>query len=101
MHINFYHALCKAFNFNLGLLHNSHGTLPTNEKTIIKTAPSCTALRLATFVILMVCTFSVKVDEPVPEPQSPAKILQNPSIPIPLLTILGVGGFELTSKDAV
>lgn len=73
--------------------------LPTNEKRIKKTAPRTRALWLATFVILMVWTFSVNVVEPVPEPQSPASILQKPSNAIPLLTIPGVGGFELTRMD--
>lgn len=77
----------------------AHGDLPMNERKIKKAAPSSTALRLAIFVMLIVCTFSVKVVEPVPEPQSPASTLQKPSKPIPLLTIPGVGGFELTSSD--
>ena len=85
---------------NLGVIvSTSSGPLPTNEKRIKKTAPRTTALRLATFVILIVWTFSVKVVEPVPEPQSPANMLQKPSKAIPLLTIPGVGGFVLTSKD--
>lgn len=73
--------------------------LPKNEKKIKKTAPTSTALRLPTFVMSMVCTFSVKVVDPVPEPQTPANILQKPSNAIPRLTIPGVGGFELTRKD--
>lgn len=76
-------------------------TLPINEKKIKKTAPSCTALRFATFVMLIVCTFSVKVVDPVPEPQIPANILQKPSSAIPLLTIPGVGGCKLIRTDAV
>lgn len=72
-----------------------------NEKKIKKAAPISTALRLATFVMLMVCTFSVKVVDPVPVPQSPASALQKPSTPTPLLTIPGVGGFELIRTDAI
>lgn len=59
------------------------------------------ALRLATFVNSIACTFSVKVVEPVPEPQNPANILQKPSSAIPLLTIPGVGGFKLIITDVV
>lgn len=77
----------------------NHGDLPMNERKIKKAAPICKALRLAIFVMLIVCTFSVKVVEPVPEPQSPANTLQKPSNPIPRLIIPGVGGFELTSSD--
>lgn len=77
----------------------AHDHLPTTERNIKKAAPSCIARRLAIFVILIVCIFSVKVVDPVPEPQSPANMLQNPSNPIPLLTIPGVGGFELISSD--
>lgn len=75
--------------------------LPINEKKIRKTAPITTALRLATFVTSMVCRFSVKVVDPVPEPKSPANILQKPSIAIPLLTIPGVGGFKVIRTDVV
>lgn len=71
-----------------------------NEKKIKKTAPTSTTLRFATFVMSMVWTFSVKVVDPVPEPQSPANILQKPSIAIPLLTIPGDGGLELTRTEA-
>lgn len=74
--------------------------IPTNEKRIKKPAPISTALRLATFVMSIVCTFSVKVVDPVPEPQSPARKLQKPSNPMPLLTIPRVGGIELTFMDA-
>lgn len=77
----------------------AYGVLPTNEKRIMRTAPISAALRLATFVILIVCTFSVNVVEPVPDPQSPANILQNPSNAIPLLTTPGVGGLKLISID--
>ena len=76
------------------------GCLPTKEKRIKKPAPISTALLLATFVMSMVYTFSVKVVDPVPVPQSPANILHKPSNAIPLLTIPGVGGFELICKDA-
>lgn len=72
-----------------------------NEKKSMKSAPSTTALLLATFVTAMVCIFSVKVVDPVPEPQSPANTLQKPSKPIPLLTIPGVGGFRLILTDVV
>lgn len=72
-----------------------------NENRIMRSAPSPTALLLATFVTEMVCTFSVKVVDPVPEPQSAAKTPQKPSKPIPLLTILGVGGFRLMLTDAM
>lgn len=76
-------------------------TLPINEKKIRRTAPSSTALRLATFVMSTVCIFSVNVVDPVPEPQTPANILQKPSSAIPLLTIPGVGGFKLIRTDVV
>lgn len=95
------YELRRSIPLSLGFLDVCYGALPTNEKRIMKAAPISTALRLATFVILMVCTFSVKVVEPVPDPQSPANILQNPSNAIPLLTIPGVGGLELTSIDVV
>lgn len=71
-----------------------------NEKRIKKAAPSSKALRFATLVMLIVCTFSVKVVDPVPEPQTPASKLQKPSKPIPLLTIPGVGGLKLIRTDA-
>lgn len=73
--------------------------IPTKEKIIKITAPSSTDLLEATFVILMVCVFSVKVVDPPPVPHIPANILQKPSIPIPLLTIPRVGGFEFTRVD--
>ena len=71
-----------------------------NEKKIMKSAPNTTALLLATLVTEIVCRFSVKVVDPVPEPQSPASKLQKPSKPIALLTIPGVGGFRLITTDA-
>ena len=66
---------------------------------IKKAAPTTTTFRLATFVMSIVCVFSVKVVAPVPEPQRPANILQKPSSAIPRLTTPGVGGFELTCRD--
>lgn len=75
--------------------------LPINENMIKTTAPSSKALLLAIFVVSIVWIFSVKVDEPVPEPQSPASILQKPSNAIPLLTIPGVGGFKLIRRAVV
>lgn len=74
--------------------------LPTNEKRIKKAAPISMARLPAIFVMLSVCTFSVKVVEPVPVPHNPARMLVQPSRPIPLLTIPGVGGFKFTSRDA-
>lgn len=74
--------------------------IPTKEKRIKKIDPSSRALRLATLVTSIVCTFSVNVVDAVPVPQSPASILQNPSKPIPLLTIPGVGGFRFILIDA-
>ena len=75
--------------------------LPINENRIKKAAPSSTTFRLATFVMSIVCIFSVKVVDPVPEPQRPANILQKPSSAIPLLTTPGVGGLKLTCRDVV
>lgn len=72
-------------------------SVPMKEKKIKKSAPTSSALLLATLVALMVCMFSVRVVEPVPEPQSPANMPQKPSTAIPLLTIAGVGGWELTN----
>lgn len=62
-------------------------------------APICKAFLLPILVTSMVCMFSVKVVDPVPVPQSPASILEIPSKPMALLTIPGVGGLKLTSKD--
>nr|GLL18919.1 RNA polymerase II transcription factor B subunit 4 [Ipomoea trifida] len=80
--------------------NNIANIIPTKEKRIKKTDPSCRALRLATLVTSIVCTFSVNVVDAVPVPQSPASILQNPSKPIPRLTIPGVGGFRFILIDA-
>lgn len=74
--------------------------IPMNEKRIMRAAPTSTTLRLAIFVMSIVCTFSVKVVDPVPDPQSPASILQKPSKPIPLLTMPGVGAFKFILMDA-
>jgi len=73
--------------------------LPINENKIKKAAPTTTTFRLATLVMSIVCMFSVKVVEPVPEPQRPANMLQKPSRAIPRLTTPGVGGLELTCRD--
>lgn len=69
------------------------------DKTIKIPAPISTALRLPIFVTAVVCTFSVKVVDPVPVPQRPAKTLQRPSRPIARLTTPGVGGLDATSSD--
>lgn len=82
------------------IVERSDMFLPMKEKRIKQTAPTSTTLRLATFVISIVCIFSVKVVDPVPVPQSPANVLQKPSSPSPLLTIPRVGGLPLTSRDA-
>ena len=63
------------------------------------TAPNSTALRLPILVTAIVCTFSVRVVDPTPVPQRPAKMLEIPSMPIPLLSTPGVGGLEATNKD--
>lgn len=73
--------------------------IPTSDKIIKTHAPNSTALRLPIFVTAIVCTFSVRVEEPVPVPQRPAKTPQSPSRPIPLLTTPGVGGLDATNKD--
>lgn len=62
-------------------------------------APNSTALLLPILVTAIVCTFSVRVVDPTPVPQSPAKILETPSMPIPLLRTPGVGGLDATNKD--
>lgn len=57
------------------------------------------ALRLPILVTAIVCTFSVRLVDPVPVPQRPAKTLHRPSRPIARLTTPGVGGLEATSND--
>lgn len=57
------------------------------------------ALRLPILVTAIVCTFSVKVADPVPVPHRPAKRLQRPSRPIPRLKTPGVGGLDATNND--
>lgn len=61
--------------------------------------PNSTALRLPILVTAIVCTFSVKVVEPVPVPQRPANTLERPSRPIPQLTMPSVGGLDATNND--
>uniref|UniRef100_A0A7C9EJ60 Uncharacterized protein n=1 Tax=Opuntia streptacantha TaxID=393608 RepID=A0A7C9EJ60_OPUST len=74
-------------------------TLPIRDKMIKTNAPNSTALRLPILVTAIVWTFSVRVEDPVPVPQRPAKTLQRPSIPIPRLRTPGVGGLDATNKD--
>lgn len=62
-------------------------------------APNSTALRLPILVTAMVCTFSVKVVDPVPVPHKPAKTLERPSRPIPRLRTPGVGGLDATNSE--
>lgn len=62
-------------------------------------APATKAFLLPIFVTSRVCIFSVSVVEPMPVPHSPARMLEIPSKPIPLLTTPGVGGLKFTSKD--
>ena len=78
-------------------LFNKH--IPTRDKTIRTPAPNSMALRLPILVTAMVCTFSVRVVEPVPVPHRPAKTLQKPSRPIARLTTPGVGGLDATNND--
>lgn len=92
--------LFKNFSINLGL-PLKFTALPINENRINKAAPSSTTFLFATFVMSIVCIFSVNVVEPVPEPQRPANMLQKPSNAIPRLTTPGVGALELTRRDAV
>lgn len=73
--------------------------LPTSDNSIRKHAPNWTALRLPILVTAMVWTFSVKVVDPVPDPQRPAKTLERPSKPIPRLRTPGVGGRDATNKE--
>lgn len=73
--------------------------IPIRDRKINKQAPNSTALRLPILVTAMVCTFSVRVEEPVPMPHRPAKMLERPSSPIPLLTTPGVGGLDATNSD--
>jgi len=72
---------------------------PIRDKMIKTNAPNSTALRLPILVTAIVWTFSVRVEDPVPVPQRPAKTLQRPSIPIPRLRTPGVGGLDATNKD--
>lgn len=85
----------------LCILNNGHRKkhIPTRDRTIKTTAPRETALRLPILVTAMVCTFSVKVVDPVPVPHRPAKRLVRPSRPIPRLKTPGVGGLEATNND--
>lgn len=72
---------------------------PTRDKTIKMHAPNSTALRLPILVTAMVCKFSVRVVDPVPVPQRPAKMLERPSRPIPRLRTPGVGGLDATNNE--
>lgn len=73
--------------------------IPIRDRTISTHAPNSTALRLPIFVTAMVCTFSVRVVEPVPIPQRPANTLERPSRPIPRLKTPAVGGLDATNND--
>lgn len=67
---------------------------------MIKThAPNSTVLLLPIFVTAIVCTFSVKVVDPIPVPHKPAKMPEIPSTQIPRLTTPGVGGLDATNND--
>jgi hypothetical protein len=70
-----------------------------SDNSIRKNAPSWTAQRLPILVTAIVWTFSVKVVDPVPVPQRPAKTLERPSKPIPRLRTPGVGGLDATNKE--
>jgi len=74
-------------------------SLPTRDNTIRIHAPNWTALRLPILVTAIVWTFSVKVVDPVPVPQRPAKTLERPSRPIPRLRTPGVGGLDATNNE--
>lgn len=89
----------RILSLDYRLIFAQTATLPTNENRINSAAPSCRAFLDAILVISRVCIFSVSVTDPVPVPQSPASKLANPSMPIPLLTIPGVGGFKFTNND--
>lgn len=73
--------------------------LPISDRTIRIQAPTSMALRLPIFVTAMVCTFSVRVVDPVPVPHKPAKTLEMPSRPIPRVRTPWVGGLAATNND--
>lgn len=78
---------------------NARSYLPTRERSISTIAPNPTALRLPILVTAIVCTFSVIVADPTPVHHRPAKTVEIPSTPTPLLTIPAVGGLVATNKD--
>uniref|UniRef100_A0A2P2M6Y0 Nucleobase-ascorbate transporter 12 n=1 Tax=Rhizophora mucronata TaxID=61149 RepID=A0A2P2M6Y0_RHIMU len=90
----------RAATMTSGIEAINPPTLPIRDSTIKTQAPTSIALRLPIFVTAIVCTFSVRVVEPVPVPHRPAKMLERPSSPIPRLTMPGVGGLEAPNNDA-